>query len=170
LENGYFAYKEIVQNLDVGRRFYNDLKGVCAKFKEECAVYARERRQEAMELEGEIVNALPVGGMSLNGKREALESQQQHQQQQQTPSRSTRSSAAPRAVNTRQEQQEIPSPRQEAPKAAPALPSAPVSQVWTPDMPIKFGNAGNAAGQQKSSPAKKSAGGQWDPSQGVRFG
>ena len=51
LENAYFKYKEIVSNLEVGRKFYNDLAKVVGRFKDGCKSFLYERREEAVRLE-----------------------------------------------------------------------------------------------------------------------
>lgn len=51
LENAYFKYKEIVSNLDVGRKFYNDLAKIVTRFREDCKSLAYQRRMEAGQLE-----------------------------------------------------------------------------------------------------------------------
>lgn len=52
LENTYFMYKEIVSNLDVGRKFYNDLARIVGRFREGARGFVYERREEALGLEG----------------------------------------------------------------------------------------------------------------------
>lgn len=51
LENAYFKYKEIVSNLEVGRKFYNDLAKIVGRFRDGCKAFVYERREEAMTLE-----------------------------------------------------------------------------------------------------------------------
>ena len=51
LENAYFKYKEIVSNLDVGRKFYNDLAKTVNRFRDECSAFAYQRRIEAGQIE-----------------------------------------------------------------------------------------------------------------------
>lgn len=51
LENAYFKYKEIVSNLDVGRKFYNDLAKIANRFRDECSAFAYHRRIEAAQIE-----------------------------------------------------------------------------------------------------------------------
>lgn len=51
LENAYFKYKEIVSNLDVGRKFYNDLAKIVNRFRDECSAFAYHRRIEAGQIE-----------------------------------------------------------------------------------------------------------------------
>jgi programmed cell death 6-interacting protein len=51
LENGYLKYKEIVSNIEVGRKFYNDLANIVARFRDSCKAFVNQRRREANELE-----------------------------------------------------------------------------------------------------------------------
>lgn len=51
LENAFFKYKEIVSNLEVGRKFYNDLAKIVGRFRDECKTFAYSRREEAQRLE-----------------------------------------------------------------------------------------------------------------------
>ncbi|KAH8602438.1 BRO1-like domain-containing protein [Bisporella sp. PMI_857] len=51
LENAYFKYKEIVSNLEVGRKFYNDLMKIVSRFLDGCKSFVYERREEAIRLE-----------------------------------------------------------------------------------------------------------------------
>ena len=51
LENAYIKYKEVISNLDKGRKFYNDLAKIVDKFRTECKNFAYQRRAEAAQLE-----------------------------------------------------------------------------------------------------------------------
>lgn len=51
LENAYFKYKEIVSNLDAGRKFYNDLSKIVTRFRDDCKAFLYERQREASALE-----------------------------------------------------------------------------------------------------------------------
>lgn len=51
LETGYIKYKEIISNIEVGRRFYNDLAGLVGRFRENCKKFVHQRRIEAGQLE-----------------------------------------------------------------------------------------------------------------------
>lgn len=55
LENGYIKYKELVSNLDVGRKFYNDLAGIVNRFRDNCKAYVHQRRAEASDLEACVI-------------------------------------------------------------------------------------------------------------------
>jgi programmed cell death 6-interacting protein len=51
LENAYFKYKEIVSNLEVGRKFYNDLSKIVGRFRDDCKGFSYSRRSEAAQME-----------------------------------------------------------------------------------------------------------------------
>ena len=51
LENAYLKYKEIISNLDTGRKFYNDLANLVVRFRDECKDFRYQRRVEAGQLE-----------------------------------------------------------------------------------------------------------------------
>ncbi|KAF2745586.1 BRO1-domain-containing protein [Sporormia fimetaria CBS 119925] len=51
LENAYFKYKEIISNIDVGRKFYNDLAKIVSRFRDEARSFAYQRKSEASQLE-----------------------------------------------------------------------------------------------------------------------
>lgn len=51
LENAYFKYKEIVSNLNTGRKFYNDLATIVTRFTDDCRNFAYQRRVEAGQME-----------------------------------------------------------------------------------------------------------------------
>lgn len=51
LENAYLKFKEILSNLDTGRKFYNDLAKIVTRFKDECRDFRYQRRMEAGQIE-----------------------------------------------------------------------------------------------------------------------
>lgn len=51
LENAYFRYKEIINNLEVGRKFYNDLSKIVVRFRDDAKGFSYSRRSEAAQLE-----------------------------------------------------------------------------------------------------------------------
>lgn len=51
LENAYFKYKEIISNLEAGRKFYNDLAKIVSKFRDECRAFSYQRRADATQME-----------------------------------------------------------------------------------------------------------------------
>jgi programmed cell death 6-interacting protein len=55
LENAYFKYKEIISNLEAGRKFYNDLAKMVSRFRDECKTFAYQRRSEAAQFEALVI-------------------------------------------------------------------------------------------------------------------
>lgn len=51
LDNAYYKYKEIVSNVEVGRKFYNDLSKIVGSFRDRCRDWVGERRKDARGLE-----------------------------------------------------------------------------------------------------------------------
>lgn len=51
LENAYLKYRELISNLDVGRKFYNDLTKLLGRFRDECRHFVTTRRAEAGRFE-----------------------------------------------------------------------------------------------------------------------
>ena len=51
LENAYLKYKEIISNLETGRKFYNDLANIVNRFRDECRDFRYQRRIEANQIE-----------------------------------------------------------------------------------------------------------------------
>jgi programmed cell death 6-interacting protein len=51
LDNAYYKYKEIVSNVEVGRKFYNDLSRIVEQFRNQARSWVNERRKEAHVLE-----------------------------------------------------------------------------------------------------------------------
>lgn len=157
LENAYFAYKEIIQNLDVGRKFYNDLAPIVSKFRDSCRGFAYERRAEATQLEVDITTALPMANLNLAPTEQPVQQRQEQQQQ-------------AVAAGDRYESQEA---AVAAPK--PVKPQQGVAGMWSPELGIKFGgaNAPPFAPQANGGQMPRGqgpGGGHWDPSKGVKFG
>ena len=51
LENAYTKYQEIISNLELGRKFYNDLAKIVNRFRDECREFRYQRRMEANTME-----------------------------------------------------------------------------------------------------------------------
>ncbi len=51
LDSAYYKYKELVSNLEVGRKFYNDLCKIVGQFRDQCRQWVQERRKDARSLE-----------------------------------------------------------------------------------------------------------------------
>merc|ERR1711977_409993 len=70
LENAYFKYKEIVSNLEVGRKFYNDLAKIVGRFRDGVKAFVYERREEAMRMESDL-SLPPLSSLTLRQQQEA---------------------------------------------------------------------------------------------------
>lgn len=142
LENGYMRYKEIVSNLETGRKFYNDLAGHVTRFREGVRAAVNQRRQEASELEAE----LGMGGMHLQERRE-LRSQRKREtnvQQVQNPQAPTEvPDALPAPIPARAGAGSLSTPPVIAASAqtpsGPTMNAGPRNAVWSPEMGIRFG-------------------------------
>ena len=74
LETAFLKYKEIISNIDTGRKFYNDLAKIMTRFRDECKSFAYQRRLEANSLENDLDNAM--SSLNLN-QGKVLEEQKQ---------------------------------------------------------------------------------------------
>ena len=160
LENAYVKYKEIISNLNTGRKFYNDLAKIVNRFRDDCKNFAYQRRVEAGQLESELTDAMSALNLS---QATSLQDQKQRE--------SLRSHYSAKAPSS--EPLTAPTPT----RAAVQPPAAPVPGMWNPEMGIKF--AGVTTPQQPPAngnvhnpayPNTRARGGQWDASQGLRFG
>ena len=149
LDTGYAKYKELISNLDTGRKFYNDLAGHVTRFRENCKTQVSERRVEASQLEAELAGQ-DMGRMNLQETRRELRSQNVAVPQ-------TRSRAQQSVPRDSQEAMTAPIPtRNPPPGVMPWAAPLPVNVaggsiggggVWTPDMGIKFGGISDQPGQ-----------------------
>lgn len=162
LETTYVKYKEIVANLNTGRKFYNDLARIVNRFRDECKDFAYQRRVEAGQLEGDLSNAMSALNLSQSS---SLQDQKQ---------RETLRSHYSAKANTAEP---LTAPVPTRANVQPPPVAAPTLGMWNPDMGIKFGAAMPPQQQQNGNvhnpayPSTRTArGGQWDVNQGVRFG
>ncbi|CAK4027010.1 ph-response regulator pala rim20 [Lecanosticta acicola] len=159
LENAYNSYKEIMRNLETGRKFYNDLSAITTRFRDECRNFVYARRSEAQALESDVATALAGLQLQQNNQQNLL-TQKAKQQTQHVP------------PPARMVEEPIPAPMPQRPQqqppsvAAVQSPAMTVNQTWQEGMPIKFGGPPPAGGQQ----ARGAANGTWDPAKGVKFG
>jgi len=54
LETGYLKFLEIAQNLDEGRKFYNELARMLGRWRDEIRGFVYQRKKEARDLEGDV--------------------------------------------------------------------------------------------------------------------
>lgn len=166
LENAYYKYKELTSNVEVGRKFYNDLSRIVGGFRDGARSWVTERRREAKMLEEEI-SMPPLQNLTLN------QGMPNYNAVQSPPAQSYASPQAPPPAR-----QPVESPVEAriqswAPPAETAAPQPqppranPMQAMWSPDMGIKFGGSPAPAAGAASQPAP---GGTWDPKGGIRFG
>jgi programmed cell death 6-interacting protein len=194
LENAYFKYKEIVSNLEVGRKFYNDLAKIVGRFRDACKAFVYERREEAMRLESYVFSFIqssiylevdqltvwdnsdlslpPLSSLSLQENipqagipRTYNTRSSQPPQQQQRPSLSPHSSYRDDA---------IPAPVPQRVSVAPMTSPPIMPAMWNPEMGIKFGGMGPPPNQNQNQNQGQGQGGQrspgWQPPPGSSGG
>ncbi|XHG00562.1 hypothetical protein AWENTII_003998 [Aspergillus wentii] len=171
LENGYLKYKEIISNIEVGRKFYNDLAKIVGRFRDDCKAFVNQRRMEASQIEGEISSVAAMASLNISQPRlrqptfspaAVPQSPPQVQPQVQPPVQLPPQPPQPQPqpqVPVRASSPEEPLTAPQPTRAPVAPPAVPTPGMWTPEMGIRFGGA-PASGRQP---------GKWDPSQGVRF-
>lgn len=144
LDNAYFKYKEVVSNLDVGRKFYNDLsKIVGGGFRDVVKGWVSQRRMAARALEEEL-SMPPLSNLNISRTQTP---QHAHQQGFAAPQQA----APPVSAIQSWASEDVQQPQ----------PTNPMG-VWNPNMGIKFGNSQN--GNQSG------GSGTWNPSGGIKFG
>ncbi|KAI1311708.1 BRO1-like domain-containing protein [Xylaria venustula] len=187
LENAYYKYKELTSNVEVGRKFYNDLSRIVGNFRDSARTFVTERRREARMLEDEL-NMPPLSNLSLSQREQAQPppaagpwngaSQYQHPAQPQTQAGSSYHGGLPATPPSRQQvhspaEAHIQSwaPASETVAPQPQQPRAPVQHIWNQEMPLKFSNAsGSSVADSTPSHTNKPTSGTWDPNSGIRFG
>ncbi|TIC97966.1 pH-response regulator protein palA/prr-1 [Colletotrichum higginsianum] len=194
LDNAYYKYKEIVNNVDVGRKFYNDLSKVVGQnFRDPVKAWAAERRIDAKSLEEDLsmpplsslnINRSPVHsptGSSYDPRSQSYFSasvvpsttQQQQQQQQSQPQQPPTRHEVHSPVEAHIQSWAGSTVEPQHPR-----PAAAMAGMWQPDMGIKFGGQpGASASAPAPAPAPASASGQsppqggtWNPASGIKFG
>ncbi|KAL2836242.1 BRO1-like domain-containing protein [Aspergillus pseudoustus] len=181
LENGYLRYKEIISNIEVGRKFYNDLAKIVGRFRDDCKAFVHKRRMEAGQLEQDISSAAAMASLNISPIRQQPPHQPQPQAQPQPAPVPIQHHQAPAQPPAPQFQQPVPQFQQPAPQFQQPVPQPPsrdlepltapqptrsVPQMtpgmWSPEMGIRFGagatSQGHGHGQQT-----------WDPSKGMKF-
>ncbi|ROW06594.1 hypothetical protein VMCG_04254 [Cytospora schulzeri] len=176
LDNAYYKYKEIVSNVEVGRKFYNDLSKIVGSFRDRCRDWVSERRKDARGLEDEI--AMPtLSSLGLSQQQHGLP-QPSYQSPQSPPQQFYQKSPAPVAPMSPPVEAHIQSWARDGHSQPPEQPQPrqsmpPLQAMWQPEMGIKFASSpvsgGSAQGGAPSS-GKAPVGGKWEPGAGIRFG
>lgn len=189
LENGYLRYKETISNIDMARRFYNDLAKMLGRFRDDCKAFVQQRRLEASQLEmyalpgfrlspsktndgllkiSDITNAAAMASLDISQHQRHSSHQQQANcplpyGEFQNPSQ-FQSPAIPQPQLQTHHAEPLTAPQ---PTRATVAPPVATRGVWSPDMGIRFGNA--AAPSQGPGLGRGQAQETWDPNRGVRF-
>jgi len=166
LENAYMAYKEIMRNLDIGRKFYNDLSAIVTRFRDECRNFVYTRRSEAQHIESDLSTAM-ANLQIQHQTQQNFVAQKQAQQQQ----RAQQQQHVPPPAQMARQQEPIPAPLPQRPQAQPppvATVQSPAQTTWQEGMPIVFGTPGQK-GSGGSANAKGPIDGRWDASKGLKF-
>ncbi|KAK4641618.1 pH-response regulator protein palA/rim20 [Podospora bellae-mahoneyi] len=182
LDNAYYKYKEIVSNIEVGRKFYNDLSRIVEQFRNQARSWVNERRQEARMLEDELAMP-PLASLSMRSSQPQSPPPQAYQSPapssyymqspQRQPFRAPAVHSPPVEAQIQSWADNVP---QQQPKPMPPIPS--MQGTWIPNMGIKFseagaGGSGGSPGQGQQQGGGSSSGpvrGTWDPNSGIRFG
>ncbi|EFX06308.1 pH signal transduction protein [Grosmannia clavigera kw1407] len=179
LDTAYYKYKEIVKNVEVGRKFYNDLGRIAGSFRDQCRTWLQQRRAEAQSLEEEL--SMPVlSSLSLD-QRSAQSSVPPPPAPAPAPAPtvqqvSSHASHATHASLSSQDQSAMPPPQQQSSIQSwatsgpphhhlamfpPAIQQqqqqqqqqrqnqAPQQQTWSPGVAIQFGTPSMSVSQQK---------------------
>lgn len=176
LENAYTTYKELLRNLDAGRKFWNDLAAITTRFRDDCRNFVYARRSEAQGLEADLADSM--AGLRIQQSNQANLRQQKAAQEASSRRQQT---ASPPATLAGQEPMPAPMPQRPGAKQPPvAAVQSPVAVggTWKEGMPIVFGGGGGTgsaggagAGADGSAPAGGGAvDGRWDASRGVNLG
>ncbi|KAH0496100.1 hypothetical protein TgHK011_003481 [Trichoderma gracile] len=186
LNGAYFKYKEIVANLEVGRKFYNDLNRIVAHgFRDAVKAWVAERRLEAKRLEEEL-NMPPLSSLNINHQQPVQNPpsgfaaqpvvhqpvQQQHDQYQPAYQQ--------QAYQQSSYQQQPLQPQQQYQQPQPTLQQQPVYSRPAVQSPAEASIQSWAGGQmQPPTPQQKppqpgqqpnQSSGTWNPSMGIKFG
>ncbi|EWG50643.1 hypothetical protein FVEG_09799 [Fusarium verticillioides 7600] len=158
LDNAYFKYKEIINNLEVGRKFYNDLNKIVGQgFRDVIRGWVAQRRMEARALEEEI-NMPTLSNLNISHQQPPAQSPMPSHQD---PSHSYAPPQQPPQPVQSPAQANIQSWGETVQQPKPVQPT-PVGAMWTPGMGIKFGQSGGSG--QPPAP------GTWNPNSGIKFG
>lgn len=188
LDTAYFKYKEIVNNLEVGRKFYNDLNKIVGQgFRDVVRGWVAQRRMEARALEEYVIqthlsahpnadsnreiNMPPLSSLNISHNATPVQSPApSHHDSYFHPQHQPPSQHQPPPQRQIPQHQPVHSPAEasiqswagetvQQPK--PVQPPPPGS-MWNPSMGIKFGGPASGSGQGQQ--------GTWNPGSGIKFG
>lgn len=180
LETAYLKYKEIINHINGGRTFYNELAKIVTRFRDDCKSFAYQRRVEANQLEADLENAMAGMNLGQGGQNAVLEDQKQREGLRREYAAKA-PVTAPLAAPMPQRANVQPPPSVTAGEPSGGVPTSSTTPgMWNPEMGIKFGGGdggGGAPTQQQPNgslqngayPQARGRPGQWDMGQGLRF-
>ena len=160
LDNAHYKYKEVVRNVEVGRKFYNDLSKIVGAFRDQSRAWVQQRRSEAQAIEEEL--SMPVLSSLSLGQRSQPQLQQPQQQQQQQQQQHHQLQSPPPPPQSLPQQQHHHHHQQQ--QQIPQMQSPPI-QTWAagpPQQPTPI-----PVSQQQPQPQQHQM---WNPGMGIRFG
>ena len=163
LETAFLKYKEIISNIDTGRKFYNDLARIMTRFRDDCKGFAYHRRLEANSFETDLDNAM--SSLNLNQGKVLEEQKQRDALRREYAAKPPPAATDPPLA--------APVPQRANVQPPPTTPALPTPGVWNPQMGIQFGAGPSNPGATVHNPPYPQAGvrpGTWDMNQGLRFG
>ncbi|KAL4809119.1 BRO1-like domain-containing protein [Aspergillus unguis] len=176
LENGYLKYKEIISNIEVGRKFYNDLAKIVGRFRDDAKAFVQRRRMEASQLEQDISSVAAMASLNISPIRSQPQPQAQSQPQPQpvpTSFQPVQPHPHPQPIP---QQQAMPVPQPQQPPREPLTAPQPTRSaravpqmtpgMWSPEMGIRFGPSAPSTQQTHTQAQGQHT---WDPSKGMKF-
>ncbi|CAI4220140.1 unnamed protein product [Parascedosporium putredinis] len=178
LEAAYFKYKEIINNLEVGRKFYNDLSRIVGQqFRDQARAWANQRRMEARSLEEEL-SLPPLSTLSINrtpvhsppaAAYQAADNTYFPSRHSSTSSSTSSNTKCPIKCSTRFRNSINTKLRIDSVSAAAAAGSADARNMGARNGNQVCGTVG-FAGERQYARGKPPVGGTWDPNSGIKFG
>ncbi|EGX93841.1 pH-response regulator protein palA/RIM20 [Cordyceps militaris CM01] len=175
LDSAYYKYKEILNNLDVGRKFYNDLSKIVGQgFRDEAKSWVAQRRMEARALEEEL--SMPtLSNLNISRNHTPVHNAPPQSIYQQPPAQQqSYYGGMPQQGSGPVEAAAIQSwagagDNVQQPQPMPPV-ANPMGTMWTPGGPINFGAGLSQAGSGEGQQQQQQQQGTWNPSLGIKFG
>ena len=163
LESGYTKYSEIINNLEVGRRFYNDLAKIVIRFLEDCRTYAKKRNLELKRLERYLLADRLIVTLQLIYLFSDMSSMMSNLnlRPEAVGLKGSRSDEEADTTSREQQGKDVSSRSNDV-----RIFHGPAVGMWTPEMGIKFTNMKTSSEKATSQKTKDTT---WNPSKGMKF-
>ncbi|KAL3479994.1 BRO1-like domain-containing protein [Aspergillus californicus] len=167
LENGYLKYKEIISNIEVGRKFYNDLAKIVGRFRDDVKAFVHKRRMEGSSLEQDISSVVSMASLNISPIRQSSKPQSQPQPQPVHHQPTHHQQSPPFQFQPLQQHQN------QLPGSFPAqqqISQPNPQQLPTPTTSISRSDREPLTAPQPTRSVPKMTPGMWSPEMGIRFG